>query len=309
VTTVDVLVTGSRGFIGSALVPALSRAGHHVVRLVRGRSTGSDELGWDPEAGTIDTAGLEGIGGVVHLAGAGIGDKRWTDARKHLILESRTQGTDLLARELAGLTHPPSVLVSASAVGYYGDRGDEPLDEQSPPGSDFVAGVCVQWEAATAPAADGGVRVATIRSGVVLGREGGVLPRMLFPFRLGLGGRIASGRQYMSWVSIDDEVGAILHVLVDDRLAGPVNLTGPKPVTNVEFTKTLGRVVNRPTTIPTPLLPLRARYGSELVRHLLVEGQRVLPKRLEETGYQFAHPTLEEALRAAVARHRRRHEP
>jgi uncharacterized protein (TIGR01777 family) len=309
VTDVDVLVTGSRGFIGTALVPALSSAGHHVVRLVRGRPTGSDELGWDPEAGTIDTAGLEGIGGTVHLAGAGIGDKRWTDARKRLILESRTRGTSLLVRELAGLTHPASVLVSASAVGYYGDRGDEVLDEQSPPGSDFVAGVCVQWETATAPAADGGVRVATTRSGIVLGREGGVLPRMLLPFRLGLGGRIASGRQHMSWISLEDEVGAILHVLTDDRLAGPVNLTGPEPVTNAEFTKTLGRVLHRPTAIPTPLLPLRARYGSELVRHLLVEGQRVLPKRLEETGYQFAHPTLEEALRAAVDRHRRRHEP
>ena len=273
------------------------------MRIVRGQASGDDELSWDPEAGTIDAGGLEGIGGVVHLAGAGIGDKRWTDARKRLILESRTKGTSLLARTLAGLTRPPLALVSASAIGYYGDRGDEPIDEESTPGDDFVARVCVQWEGATAPAVDAGIRVARVRSGIVLGREGGVLPRLLLPFRLGLGGRIASGRQYMSWISIDDEVRAILHALTQDGVAGPVNLTGPAPVTNDEFTKTLGRVVRRPTVIPTPLLPLRARYGSELVQHLLVEGQRVLPKRLEATGYAFEHSTLEDALRAVVDRH------
>jgi uncharacterized protein (TIGR01777 family) len=299
---VDVAVTGAHGFVGSALVPALTDAGYRVIRLVRGQP-GADELGWDPDAGTIDAAGLEGIDGVVHLAGAGIGDKRWTDARKRLILASRTKGTGLLARTLAGLTRRPSVLVSASAVGYYGNRGDEPLDEQSEPGDDFVAGVCVQWEAATVPAADAGVRVARIRSGVILGREGGVLPRMLLPFRLGLGGRIASGRQYMSWISLADEVGAILHALTNDAVSGPVNLTGPAPVTNTDFTKTLGKVVHRPTVIPTPLFPLKARYGSELVEHLLVEGQRVLPRHLEESGYRFSHPTLEEALHAAVDRH------
>jgi len=300
---VDVAVTGSHGFIGSALLPELAREGHRPVRIVRGRTAGDDELGWDPEAGTIDAAGLEGIGGVVHLVGAGIGDKRWTDARKRLILESRTKGTGLLAQTLAGLTRPPPALVSASAIGYYGNRDDEPLDEQSAPGNDFVAGVCVQWEAATALAADAGIRVARVRSGIVLGREGGVLPRMLLPFRLGLGGRIASGRQYMSWISIGDEVRAILHALTQDGVAGPVNLTGPAPVTNDEFTKILGRVVRRPTVIPTPLSPLRLRYGSELVQHLLVEGQRVLPKRLEATGYAFDHPTLEDALRAVVDRH------
>jgi uncharacterized protein (TIGR01777 family) len=300
---VDVAVTGSHGFVGSALVPALTGAGHRVIRLVRGHPVGADELGWDPDAGAIDAAGLEGIDGVVHLAGAGIGDKRWTDARKRLILASRTKGTGLLAHTVAGLTRGPSVLVSASAVGYYGNRLDELLDEQSEPGDDFVAGVCVQWEAATAPAADAGVRVARIRSGVILGREGGVLPRMLVPFRLGLGGRIASGRQYMSWISLADEVGAILHALTNGAVSGPVNLTAPAPVTNTDFTKTLGKVVHRPTVIPTPLLPLKARYGSELVEHLLVEGQRVLPRRLEESGYRFTHPTLEEALHAAVDRH------
>ena len=299
----DVAVTGSHGFIGSALLPALIREGHRPVRIVRGQAAGDDELSWDPEAGTIDADGLEGIGGVVHLAGAGIGDRRWTDARKRLILETRTKGTSLLARTLAGLMRPPSTLVSASATGYYGDRGDELLDEQSTPGNDFVARVCVQWEGATAPAADAGIRVARVRSGIVLGRDGGVLPRLLLPFRLGLGGRIASGRQYMSWISIGDEVRAILHALTQDGVAGPVNLTGPAPVTNGEFTETLGRVLRRPTVIPTPLLPLRARYGSELVQHLLVEGQRVLPRRLEATGYRFTHSTLEDALRAAVDRH------
>jgi uncharacterized protein (TIGR01777 family) len=300
---VDVAVTGSHGFIGSALLPALVREGHRPVRIVRGQAAGDDELSWDPEAGTIDADGLEGIGGVVHLAGAGIGDRRWTDARKRLILETRTKGTSLLARTLAGLTRPPPTLVSASAIGYYGNRGGEPLDEQSTPGNDFVARVCVQWEGATAAAADAGIRVARVRSGLVLGRDGGVLPRLLLPFRLGLGGRIASGRQYMSWISIGDEVRAILHALTQDGVAGPVNLTGPAPVTNGEFTETLGRVLRRPTVIPTPLLPLRARYGSELVQHLLVEGQRVLPKRLETTGYRFTHSTLEDALRAAVDRH------
>jgi uncharacterized protein len=300
---VDVAVTGSHGFVGSALVPALARAGHRVVRLVRSQPVGADELGWDPDTGTIDSAGLEGIGGVVHLAAAGIGDKRWTDARKRLILESRTKGTGLLARTLAALTRPPSVLVSGSATGYYGNRGDEPLDEQSSPGNDFVAGVCVQWEAATAPAAEAGIRVARARSGVILGKEGGMLPRMLLPFRLGLGGRIASGRPYISWVSIDDEVAAVLHALADDSVVGPVNVTGPAPVTSAQFTKTLGRVLHRPTVIPTPLLLLKMRYGGELVQHLLLEGHRVLPKRLEATGYRFAHPTLEEALRAIVDRH------
>jgi uncharacterized protein len=306
---VDVAVTGSHGFVGSALVPALVRAGHRPVRLVRRKPAGDNELRWDPDAGTIDAAGLDGIGGVVHLAGAGIGDKRWTEARKRLILESRTKGTGLLARTLARLTRPPSVLVSASAIGYYGNRGDEPLDENSAPGNDFVAGVCVQWEAATAPAAEAGIRVVTTRSGIILGRDGGVLPRMLLPFRLGLGGRIASGRQYMSWISIDDEVGAMVYALTQERVAGPMNLTGPEPATNAMFTKALGRVLHRPTAIPTPLFPLRARYGSELVQHLLVDGQRVLPKQLEQTGYGFAHRTLEEALRAVVDRYRRRNEP
>jgi hypothetical protein len=305
----DIAITGSRGLVGSALVPALARAGHHPVRLVRGAPAGTDELGWDPDKGAIDAAGLEGIGAVVHLAGAGIGDKRWTPARKRLILESRTKGTGVLARALAGLSDKPAVLISASGVDYYGPHGGESLTEASPPGGGFLADVCKQWEDATRPAADAGVRVVHIRTGPVLSADGGLLGRLLLPFRMGLGGRVGTGDQYMSWIALDDHVAAILHLLTRDDSTGPYNLTAPNPVTNGEFTATLGRVLHRPTKIPTPLLPLKLRYGGELVDELLLTGQRVLPARLGEAGYRFAHPMLEEALRAALDRHRRRHQP
>lgn len=298
----DVLVTGSSGFISSALLPALVDAGHRPIRALRASTIpkGVEAIAWDPEAGTIDAASLEGVGAVVHLAGAGIGDKRWDDARKRLILESRTKPTRLLAETLAGLTRPPSVLVSGSAVGYYGSRGDEVLTEDSPPGADFVADVCVQWEQAAQPAADAGIRVVTIRTGVVLGRHGGVLKRLLLPFKLGVGGRTGSGKQWMSWISLDDEVAAILHAIGTDSLHGPVNLTAPNPVTNGELAKTLAGVLHRPSLLPTPTLPVKAVYGSELVQHLLLEGQRVLPARLEASGFAFAHPTLEVALRSIL---------
>jgi uncharacterized protein len=305
----DIAITGSRGLVGSALVPELARAGHRPARLVRSVRPGADELGWDPDTGAIDAAGLEGIDAVVHLAGAGIGDKRWTPARKHLILESRTKGTDVLARALAGLVNKPAVLISASGVDYYGPHGDETLTEASSPGGGFLADVCKQWEDATKPAADAGIRVAHIRTGPVLGADGGLLGRLLLPFRMGLGGRVGTGEQYMSWIALDDHVAAILHLLTRADSTGPYNLTAPNPVTNGEFTTTLGRVLHRPTRIPTPLLPLKLRYGGELVHELLLTGQRVLPARLGEAGYRFAHPTLEEALRAALDRHRRRHEP
>jgi uncharacterized protein len=298
----DVLVTGSTGLIGSALVPALERAGHRPVRLVRDDRDAGDALRWDPAAGTIDAGGLDGLDAVVHLAGAGIGDKKWTDDRKREIRESRTRGTALLAETLAGLSKRPSVLVSASAVGYYGPRGDEPLTEESLPGDDFLARVCVDWEAAAAPAEAAGIRLVRIRSGVVLAAEGGVLKRMLFPFKVGLGGRIGTGDQYMSWISIDDEVGAILHLLSHGDLSGPFNLTAPEPVTNGEYTKTLGRVVRRPTAVPTPIRPLKMLYGMELVHHLLLTGQRVLPAQLDASGYRFGHPTLEQALRAVLGK-------
>jgi uncharacterized protein (TIGR01777 family) len=297
---VDVLVTGSHGLIGSALIPRLRADGHRVARLVRGAPEGGDDVRWDPRAGTIDAAGLEGIDAVVHLAGAGIGDKKWTDDRKQLILESRTQGTSLLARTLAGLDRKPSVLLSGSAIGIYGDRGDEPLTEASAPGTGFTAEVCTAWEAATAPAEEAGIRVAHLRTGIVLSAHGGALGRMLTPFKLGIGGRMGSGKQYMSWISIDDEVGAIRHLLTSD-VAGPVNLTAPNPATNAEFTAALGGALHRPTKLPTPMFPLKALYGGELVQSLLLDGQRVLPAALVASGYGFALPDLDRALRAVLA--------
>lgn len=299
----DVLVTGAGGFIGTALLPALVDAGYRPIRALRGAAVpkGVDAIAWDPAAGTIDVASLEGLGAVVHLAGTGIGDRRWTRARKREILESRTRGTALLASALARLGRAPSVLVSASAVGYYGNRGDEVLTEASGPGEGFLADVCEEWEAAALPAVEAGIRLVTIRSGIVLGRGGGVLARLLTPFRLGLGGRVGDGRQWMSWITLVDEVRAILHALATDALAGPVNLTAPSPVTNAELTTTLGAALHRPTKLPTPLPALRLRYGAELVRSLLLDGQRVLPEALQQSGFSFAHPTLEVGLRAVLA--------
>jgi len=317
-----VLVGGAGGFVGSALVASLRAKGHVVVRLRRDRAatvdaatgdagagepaTGDagagDAVGWEPDRDRIDAAALEGLDAVVHLGGAGIGDRRWNDRRKHEILDSRTRGTSLLARAVASLENKPEVLVSASAIGYYGDRGEELLTERSEPGDDFLARVCREWEAAARPAADAGVRTVTLRSGMVLAGHGGALKRMLLPFRLGLGGRTGTGRQYMSWISLPDEVGAIEHALTDGAVAGPVNAVSPSPVTNAVFTSTLARVLRRPSVLPTPLLALYARYGRELVQGLLLASQRVEPEQLRATGYRFLHPTLEGALRAVLDR-------
>jgi uncharacterized protein len=298
----DVLISGASGLIGTALARTFVSNGHRVVRLRRGGATNENEVGWDPDAGLIDAPALEGIDAAVHLAGEGIGDKRWSDEQKQRILESRTRGTELLVNALASRERKPRVLVSASAIGYYGDRGDEVLVETSEPGSDFLADVCKQWEAASVPAQDAGIRTVNVRTGIVLAREGGALARMLTPFRLGIGGRIGSGTQYMSWVSIDDEVGAIMHALENDNVRGPMNATGPNPVTNREFTATLGHVLHRPTVLPTPLAPLRLLYGPELVSSLLLFSQRVEPSVLRATGYEFRHPSLEAALRAVLDR-------
>jgi uncharacterized protein len=296
---VDICLTGSHGLIGTALIPRLRADGHRVLRLVRGDTEGADDVRWDPDAGTIDAAGLEGVDAVVHLAGAGIGDKKWTPQRKQLVLESRTRGTGLLARTLAGLDRKPSVLVSASAIGYYGNRGDDILTEDEPPGRDFGAQVCVAWEDETKAAADAGIRVVRTRTGLVLAKQGGLLQRLLLPFKLAIGGRLGSGKQYMSWIALDDDLAAIVHVLNDESISGPVNLTAPNPVRNSEFTESLGRAVHRPTILPTPMFGLKIVYGDELVETLL-GSQRVSSAKLQATGFEFAHPELDEALDAIL---------
>ena len=294
-----VLVSGSSGLIGSEVVRRLEAEGHQVTRLVR-RLPGTGEAGWDPKEGTADAPALEGHDAVVHLAGAGLGDHRWTRSYKTEILHSRTEGTGLLARTLAALDRPPRVLASGSAVGYYGDRGDEELTEDSGPGAGFLAEVVRQWEAATAPAEEAGIRVAHVRSGIVQSGKGGSLGKLKLPFQLGLGGRIGSGRQWLSWVSIDDEVGGILHVLQHEELQGPVNLTAPSPVPFGEYVKALGRALGRPTVIPTPTLGLDLLLGREMVREMLLGGQRVLPAKLQATGYRHRYPDIDSALAAAL---------
>jgi uncharacterized protein (TIGR01777 family) len=296
---VRVAITGSHGLIGSALAEALTADGDEVTSVVRGRA-GPHEVAWDPQAGTIDAAGLEGHDAVVHLAGAGIGDHRWTAAYKAQVLDSRVNGTTTLAKALAGLKRPPRVLASGSAVGYYGERGDTDITETSAPGTGFLSEVVQQWEAAAAPAADAGIRVVNLRSGIVMTARGGALKKQLLPFKLGLGGRLGSGAQYLSWISLDDEIGAIRHVLANESVRGPVNLTAPNPVTNQEFTKTLGTVLKRPTFMPVPTIALDAVLGRQLVGEMLTSGQRVVPAVLQAYEYEFRHPTLEGALRAAL---------
>jgi len=305
----DVVIAGGSGFIGSALRRSFEADGHRVIRMVRPDSEGSgtsgsggDTITWDPAAARIDAGGLEGVDAVVNLGGVGIGDKKWSDDRKDEILQSRLTTTGLLSGTLAALRKPPAVFVSASAVGYYGNRGDEELTEGSGPGQGFLADVCVAWEDAARPAAEAGLRVAWIRTGLVLHPSGGVLKRLLLPFKLGAGGRLGKGTQYMPWITLDDEVGAIRRIIDDASMGGPVNLTAPNPVTNAEFTATMGKVLGRPTAIPTPLLPLKLRYGGELVQSLLLEGQRVLPAKLEEAGYAFGHTELEIALRTMLGK-------
>jgi uncharacterized protein len=272
-----------------------------VRRLVRSGGSSEGSVAWDPDAGTIDAAGLDGVDAVVHLAGEGIASGRWTDERKRRIRESRVKGTRLVAETLAAMPRKPRVLVCASAVGFYGARGDEGLDESSAPGTGFLSDVCREWEAAADPARAAGIRVAHLRFGVVLSPKGGALAKMLPPFRMGVGGRLGSGAQWMSWISLDDAIGAVLHALSNDAIAGPVNAVAPNPVTNASFTKTLGGVLGRPTIFPMPASAARLAFG-EMADHLLLTGQKVLPRRLLETGYRFRHPGLEEALRHLLGR-------
>ena len=291
-----ILVTGSTGLVGSALIPALKSSGHQIVRLVRSKPKDASEVYWNPEQGTINAVELEGLDAVVHLAGENLAAGRWTDEKKQRIRESRVKGTRLLSETLAQLNEKPAVLVSASAVGFYGNRGDEILTEQSASGSDFLAEVCREWELATQAAAQAGIRVVNLRFGVIFSGEGGALKKMLTPFRLGVGGKLGSGRQYLSWIAIDDVVGAIEHALTNDSLRGAVNAVAPQAVTNREFTKTLGRVLSRPTILPVPAFAARLAFG-EMADATLLSSQRVEPERLNEAGYTFKYPTLEAALR------------
>lgn len=296
-----ILITGASGLIGSALSKTLEAQGHTPVAAVRRIARGSNEVTWNPKDGTIDTAALEGIEGVVHLAGAGIGDRRWTSTYKTEILESRTRGTDLVARTIASLGSKPKVFLSGSAIGWYGTRGDEVLDESSTAGSGFLADVCKDWEAATAPAEAAGIRTVHLRTGIVLSPAGGALKKQLPLFKLGLGGRFGGGTQWQSWISIVDEVNAIVHLLTS-TLSGPVNLTAPEPVTNAEFTRVLSKVVSRPAILPIPSFGPKLLLGGELADALLFTGQRVVPSALERDGFVFSHATLEAALRALLGK-------
>ncbi|MEC4680591.1 MAG: TIGR01777 family oxidoreductase [Nitrospirota bacterium] len=288
-----VLITGSSGLIGSVLIESLASNGHEVIRLLR-KKFAKDSPVWDPENDVIDLADVRDIAAVVHLAGDNIAEGRWNDRKKGRIRNSRVRGTKLLAEFFAASEHKPRIIVSASAVGVYGDRGEELVDETSEPGNGFLADVCQQWEGATASAVDAGIRVANVRFGVVLSTAGGALKKMLLPFRMGLGGVIGGGKQYMSWVSIDDVVGMIQYVIGNDSMRGPVNLVSPHAVSNHEFTKTLGRVLHRPTIFPMPAFAARLAFG-EMANELLLSSTRAVPKKLMNSGYKFRHPELGEA--------------
>jgi uncharacterized protein len=284
-----IALTGSTGLVGSALVPNLIQAGHDVVRLKR-------PADWDPEKGTANVSAFAGANAVIHLAGENIASGRWTAARKQRILGSRVQGTRLIAETISGMDRPPQVLVSASAVGYYGDRGSEVLREESPPGTGFLPEVCRQWEAATDAALPKGIRVVHLRTGIVLSVKGGAMAKMLPPFKLGLGGKIGSGNQYWSWISLDDVCGAVLHCIQQAGLRGAVNIVSPEPVTNLDFTKALGRALGRPTVFPMPGFAARLVLG-EMADELLLASARVQPAKLLASGFVFHHTELQPTLR------------
>lgn len=296
-----VAIAGASGLVGTELAAFLTAGGHCVVRLVRGRSRGEGEIGWDPDRGELDSASLEGVDAVVHLGGVTIA-KRFTAAHKLAIRESRVASTSLLARAIAGLARRPRVFLCASAIGYYGDRGDEEVSERSAAGAGFLPEVCVEWEAAAGPARDAGVRVGHLRLGIVLGARGGALAAMMRPFLFGLGGVVGGGRQWMSWVALEDVIGAFHHVLMTDTVEGPVNVVAPNPATNREFTKTLGRVLGRPTLVPAPAFAIRAILG-EMGQSLLLDGARVRPGVLVDSGFAFSFPSLEAGLRHELGRY------
>jgi uncharacterized protein len=301
-----VIVTGSTGLVGRALVRSLLEDGHGVTRLVRGgsqefRAPGTAAVHWDPARGEIDAKELEGHDAAVHLAGEPIAEGRWDEAKKRRVLESRSQGTRLLSEALAGLAAKPAVLVSASATGFYGDRGDEVMREESASGTDFVSEVCREWEKGTLAASRAGIRVAHLRIGLVLSAEGGALPKMLTPFKLGVGGRLGSGRQYVSWITLEDLVRVIRRAIEDESLRGPVNAVSPAPVTNEQFTKAIGRALGRPTFMAVPAFAVRLAFG-EAADELLLSSTRAEPARLKEAGFEFKHPEIGEAMRSVLGK-------
>jgi uncharacterized protein (TIGR01777 family) len=294
-----VAITGASGLIGSTLSKRLRQGSHEVVKVVRGAQAQAPDIAWDPVKGTIDSASLEGVDAVVHLAGESIAAKRWSAEQKKKIRDSRIDGTKLLSTTIASLSHPPKVFVSASAIGFYGDRGNEALTETSSSGTGFLADVCKEWETATQPAKDKGIRVVNVRTGVALSTKGGALQKMLPIFLLGGGGIIGDGNQYMSWLSLDDEIGAIEFALTNDSLSGPLNIVSPNPVTNKEFTRVMGEVLHRPTIFPLPAFAARIIMG-EMADELLLSSQKVIPEKLTAAGYKFVYPGLKEALSHAL---------
>jgi len=294
-----ILIAGASGLVGSALDLQLKAEGAEVTPLVRSAAK-SGEIEWHPNRGTIDGPALEGCDAVINLAGEGIANGRWTEAKKRRIIDSRVNGTRLLSETIANLSRKPKAFINASAVGFYGSRGDELVDEDSGPGQGFLAGVCRQWESATAPAEQAGIRVVKLRFGVILAKDGGIMGSILGPFKFGLGGKIGSGEQVMSWVAIDDVVAAISFILQNESLRGPINVVAPHPVTNEEFTKTLGRVLSRPTFMTMPAFAARLAFG-EMADEMMLSSTRVAPKVLEGAGYKFRYPQLGAALEHLLA--------
>ncbi len=293
-----IVITGASGLVGSALVPKLKAEGAEATRLVRS-APASGEIEWHPDRGSIDAPALEGFDAVINLAGDGIANGRWTEEKKRRILDSRVDGTRLLSETMANLSRKPATFVNASAIGFYGSRGDELVDEESGPGEGFLSGVCRQWESATAAAEHAGIRVVKLRFGVILTKDGGIMGSMLRPFKLGLGGKVGSGQQVISWVAIDDVVAAINFILQNESLRGPINVVAPQPVTNEEFTKTLGRVLSRPTFMTMPAFAARLAFG-EMADEMMLSSTRVAGKVLNDAGFKFQYPELEGAVRAML---------
>ena len=300
VIDMQIFISGSSGLIGSALGAAFTSAGHEVVPLVRKQGAAPGSVVWDPMADSMDAAMLEGVDAVVHLSGESIAEGRWTKSKKKRLWDSRVRSTNLLSKTLAQLRRRPRVMICASGIGIYGDRGDEILTEDSPAGAGFVADLCRAWEGASAPATAGGIRVVHMRLGIVLAHDGGALAKMMTPFRLGVGGVIGDGRQYVAWIALEDVVGAVMHLIERSQLAGAVNLVAPQEITNRQLTKMLGHVLHRPTLLAVPALAARIVFG-EMAKELLLASARVTPRRLLDDGFVFAYPQLQPALEHAVS--------